>query len=254
MPNILSCRPGSYRQHQNIAYSHLAEIGVGYVEIGIPSPDKIDATLEELKVHGLAVASTQANLEIKNPNIARDFAETAQLTKRMGADRIFVSVHAGDLDRSVVYNRLKAVGETCARHNVTVIMETHPDLITNGDVARATMESVNHPNIRVNWDTANVYFYNQGIDGVAEMMKVIDYIGGVHLKDTNGGYRTWYFPALGEGVVNFAEVFRQLNTRGFTGPFTMELEGIEGENLTVEGAKERVASSVRHLRSLGVLG
>ena len=254
MENILACRPGSYGKHGHVAYAHLAEIGVKYIEAGIPAEDQIPATLESLAKHGISVSSAQANLDIKNENIARDFAKTCALTKKMGAAKIFVSVHAGDMDRSVVYARLRAVGETCARHNVTVMMETHPDLITNGDVARQTMEGVNHPNIRVNWDTANVYFYNQGIDGVEEMKKVIDYIGGVHLKDTNGGYRTWYFPALGEGVVNFGEVFRVLNAKGFYGPFTMELEGIEGENLTEEGAKERVANSVRHLRSLGLLG
>ena len=86
------------------------------------------------------------------------------------------------------------------------------------------------------------------------MNKVINYIGAVHLKDTNGGFREWYFPALGEGVVKFPEIFRILNTRGFYGPWTMELEGIQGETLTEEGAKERVASSVRYLRSIGVLG
>jgi sugar phosphate isomerase/epimerase len=254
MKNILACRPGSYARHQNIAYSHLAEIGVQYVEIGLPAPDKVQETLNHLKNFGLSVSSTQGSLDVKNPNIAKDFAQTCELTRQLGANRIFVSVHAGEMERSTVYNRLHAVGETCARHNVTVIMETHPDMVTNGTVARQTMEGVHHPNIRVNWDTANVYFYNEGIDGIEEMKKVLDYIEGVHLKDTNGGYRTWYFPALGEGIVAFAEVFRVLNTRGFYGPFTMELEGIEGENLTEEGAKERVASSVRHLRNLGVLG
>ena len=86
------------------------------------------------------------------------------------------------------------------------------------------------------------------------MRKVIDFVGAVHLKDTSGGYRTWYFPALGEGVVDFPRVYRELNAKGFHGPFTMELEGIDGENLTEEGAKERVATSVRYLRGIGVLG
>lgn len=254
MTNLLACRPGSYGKHAHLAFAHLAEIGVHYVEMAIPAPDKIKATLEELGRHGISASSSQANLDIKNANIHKDFAQTCDLTRQLGAKLIFVSVHAGDMDRSLVYDRLRAVGETCARYDVSVIMETHPDLITNGDIARQTMEGVNHPNIRVNFDTANIYYYNEGIDGIEEMKKVLNYIGAIHLKDTNGGYRTWYFPALGEGIVNFAETFRVMNLRGFYGPFTMELEGIEGETLTEEGAKERVASSVRHLRNIGVLG
>lgn len=254
MENILSCRPATYGPHQNIAYDHLAEIGVKYVEMPIPAPDKVDEALKRLERRGLSAATSQGRLDIQNPNIAQEFEQTAQITRQLGARLVFVSVNAGQLKRSEAYARLRAVGEVCARHGVTVVMETHPDMITNGTVARQTMEGVNHPNIRVNWDTANVYYYNEGIDGVEEMNKTIEYISAVHLKDTNGGYREWYFPALGEGVVDFPKVFRTLNARGFYGPFTMELEGIQGENLTEEGAKERVASSVRYLRSIGVLG
>jgi sugar phosphate isomerase/epimerase len=254
MQNLLACRPASYRQYEHLAFAHLAEIGVKHVELEIPPADKIAETLDALKQHGISVSSTQAALNIHNPNIAREFASVAEATRKMGAKHIFVSVKAEDMDRDVAYGRLRAVGETCARHDVTVVMETHPDLITNGDVARRTMEGVDHPNIRVNWDTANVYYYNEGVDGVEDMRKVIDFIGAVHLKDTNGGYRTWYFPALGEGVVDFPRVYRELNAKGFHGPFTMELEGIDGENLTEEGAKERVATSVRYLRGIGVLG
>ena len=254
MENILACRPASYGPYQNIAFPHLAEIGVKYVEIPVPEPNQVQETRDRLAAHGLSASSTQANLDIHDPEIAEKFNTIAETTRKLGAKRVFVSVRAGELSRSVVYGRLRSVGETCARHDVTIVMETHPDLITNGDLARQTMQGVNHPNVRVNWDTANVYFYNEGIDGIEEMKKCIEYIGAVHLKDTNGGYRTWYFPALGEGIVDFPEVFRLLNARGFYGPFTMELEGIEGENLTEEGAKERVATSVRYLRSIGVLG
>jgi len=79
-------------------------------------------------------------------------------------------------------------------------------------------------------------------------------VRSVHLKDTNGGYRTWYFPALGDGVVDFAGVFHLLNDRGFYGPFTFELEGIQGESLTEAETRARVARSLDHLRSLRLAG
>ncbi|GIX07497.1 MAG: L-xylulose 5-phosphate 3-epimerase [Candidatus Poribacteria bacterium] len=254
MQNILACRPASYRQYQQIAYAHLAELGVHHLEIPLPPADQIQATLDALKPYGHRVSSVQASLDVHDPEVAKQYGEICERTRALGARLIFVSVRAGELDRRTVYQRLRAVGDVCARYHCTVVMETHPDLITNGEVARQTMEGVNHPNIRVNWDTANVYYYNQNVDGIEEMKKCLEYIAAVHLKDTNGGYRTWYFPALGEGIVDFPQVFRLLNARGFYGPFTMELEGIEGENLTEEGAKERVAASVRYLRSIGVLG
>ena len=115
------------------------------------------------------------------------------------------------------------------------------------------MKAVNHPNICVNFDTGNVYYYNHNVTAVAEVEKVVSHVGAVHLKDTNGGYRTWNFPTLGEGVVDFKAVFQTVNNAGFYGPFTMELEGVEGENLDEAGVKARVADSLQHLKDIGVI-
>jgi len=251
MKNILSCRPGSYGKYQNIAYEHLAEIGVKYVEYGMPKLEDVPKALEELGKYGLSAASVSGSCDVSKENIAEMFENQAKVAAEMGAMMIFVSVHAGELERDVVYKRLREVGDVAAKFDVIVGMETHPDMITNGDVALQTMQGVNHPNIRVNFDTANIYYYNKGIDGIEEMKKILDYIGGVHLKDTNGEYRTHHFPTLGEGIVDFAKVFELLNARDFYGPFTIENEGIAGENLTLEQTKERMRQSVQHLRDLG---
>ena len=130
-------------------------------------------------------------------------------------------------------------------------METHPDLITNAAVAIETMQGVNHPNIRVNYDTANIHYYNHNVDSVEELRKVIDYIGSMHLKDTNGGFETWFFPTFGVGIVDFKAVFDLLATRGFHGPYTMEIEGCAGEDFNEEETCQRVADSVAYLRNIG---
>jgi hypothetical protein len=63
--------------------------------------------------------------------------------------------------------RLRGVGDMAQKYGVTVILETHPPLFPNGDVGIATMQKVNHPAIRINYDTANMYFYNENIDAIA---------------------------------------------------------------------------------------
>jgi len=78
-------------------------------------------------------------------------------------------------------------------------------------------------------DTGNVYYYERGHrqrrrTGKAHRLRRV----AVHLKETNGGFKTWHFPALGQGIVDFPGIFRLLAARGFHGPFTMEIEGIEG--------------------------
>lgn len=253
MKNIIACNLGSYRQFGANAYTHLAEIGLTNVEIGVPADDAVDKLQSDLKAHGLTATSLLGRCDVQSETVVTDFQRTLNIANEMDVKVIFVSVHAGETDKSVVYERLRAIGENAEPLDVRVCLETHPDMAHNGDIALETMKGVNHPNIRINFDTGNVYYYNHDVNAVAEVEKVVDYVGAVHLKDTNGGYRTWHFPTLGEGVVDYKAVFQTLNDAGFYGPFTMELEGIEGENLDEAGVQARVADSLQHLKDIGVI-
>lgn len=253
MENIIACNLGSYRQFGAGAYTHLAEIGLTNVEIGVPSMEAVASVQSELKAHGLTATSLLGSCNVQSETVVSDFQPTLEIADKMGVKVIFVSVHAGDTDRNAVYDRLRAIGENAAPAGIKVCLETHPDLIHNGDIALETMQAVDHPNICVNFDTGNVYYYNHNVTAVSEVQKVVGHVGAVHLKDTNGGYRTWHFPTLGEGVVDFKAVFQMLNDTGFYGPFTMELEGVEGENLDEAGVQARVAGSLQHLKDIGVI-
>ena len=54
------------------------------------------------------------------------------------------------------------------------------------------------------------------------------------------------------GAVDFRRVREVLDGEGFTGPYTIEIEGIQGEpEPGLEGRVDRVARSVEHLRKCG---
>jgi len=253
MENIIACNLGSYRQFRVGAYQHLAQIGLTNVEIGVPASADIDTVSAELEANGLTATSLAAPCKLQDESVVSDFQTALEVADKMGVKVIFVSVHAGDHDRNVIYERLRQIGENAAPLGIKVCLETHLDLAHNGDIALETMRGVNHPNICINFDTGNVYYYNHNITAAGELKKIINHVGSVHLKDTNGGYRTWHFPALGEGVVDFNAVFQVLNDAGFYGPSAMELEGIEGEQLDEAGVQARVSKSVEHLKSIGVI-
>ena len=253
MDNIIACNLGSYRQFRDGAHQHLEQIGLTNVEINVPPPHEVDQVLNDLKSHGLTATSLLASCDVQDANVVPNFQTTLEIADRMGVQILFVSVRADDSDRNTVYDRLKQIGEKAAVSNIKVCLETHPDMAHNGEVALETMQAVNHPNICVNFDTGNVYYYNHDVTAAGEIEKIIDHVGAVHLKDTNGGYETWHFPALGEGVVDFKMVFQILNDAGFYGPFTMELEGIKGEQIDEAGVQARVARSVEYLRMIGVM-
>lgn len=240
---ILACNVYSYGRYRQRAFEHMQAIGIRYAEVSISKPEDADEWLKQAQPHDIYISSVICPCDLSSDDGAEEFAGIAQAVSRVGAQIAFISVHAGELPLPDVYRRLQRIGDIAGELGVKVAMETHPDLITNGDIASRTMRAVAHPNVGINFDTANIYYYNEGADSVTELRKVLPYVFSVHLKDTNGKPRTWYFPTLGQGVVDLPEIFRLLLERGFRGPFTMELEGIEGENLTEEQQMERVAES-----------
>ncbi len=260
--NLISCRPGSYDGYILHAYEHLYEIGIHYLEIPNPGLSGVDTLKDILSdFSGMQVKSIQADIPIAKNDPGELMQESVfDVMKALGATHLFVSLKPDRIKEKDWIPRLRGVGDVAKKYGVTVILETHPPLFPNGDVGIATMQKVNHPAIRINYDTANMYFYNKDIDAIADLKKVLRYVEGVHLKESNKKFKTWYFPGLGEGegCIDFKSVFSLLNSRTdpgpMFGPFTLEIEGIKGEkNLTLEEAKARVANSVKYLRNLDVI-
>ena len=251
--SLIACRTQSYAPFVPLAYEHLASLGIRYVEIPVPKAEELDATRAALRRYGLCASSLHGECDVGRPDIASQVAAQMPVFAALGAKILFVSASADEVPPATVYARLRAAGDVVAHHGVTIALETHPDLVTNATTALATMRGVNHPQVRINYDTANIYFYNRDVDGIEELRRLTPYLAAVHLKDTDGGYRHWHFPALGRGIVRFPNVFELLDEAGFAGPCTLEIEGLEGETRTERLVCDRVAESAGYLRGLGRL-
>ncbi len=248
--SLIACRFSSYGPFEARAFEHIAAVGLRHVEIMVPAADELEATMAALQRHGLTASSMHGQCDVGRADLAEQVSAQMPAFAALNCKTMFASAQRGELPADTVYTRLRAAGAAVAEHGVTIVLETHPDLMTNAEVALRTIRAVDHPQVRMNFDTANLYFYNRGIDCVQQLREVVPYVAAVHLKDTDGGYQHWHFPALGEGIVDFAGVFEVLDQAGFTGPCTLELEGIEGEEKTELLVCDRVAASVEHLRKL----
>ncbi len=156
-------------------------------------------------------------------------------------------------ERRTVVDHLRRLGDTAAEHGLTLALETHKGPTQNARSMLALMDEVAHPHVRLNFDTGNIAYYNQGIDPCDELEKVKHLVCNVHLKDNRGGFEDWFFPAVGDGgSVDFTRVRRILDEVGFAGPYTIEIEGKGGEpEPGLEARQERIARSVVHLRACG---
>jgi inosose dehydratase len=180
-----------------------------------------------------------------------ELAGQLAVCEKMGVRYMFLSPKHTGVSKEVAYERLRRVGDIAKRHGVIVTLETHPDLGVNAAAHLETMQRVNHPNVRVNFDTGNVTFYNKGADAVAELKKIIDYVATMELKDHNGQPGVWNFPPLGKGVVDFPAILKLLESHHFAGPITMEVEGVQGVTMTEAQTKQYIKESVEYIQSLG---
>ncbi len=251
--NLLACRLTNYGNFQDAAWTHLPSIGIKHVFMNVPPPDQVEAVRKRLADHGfLKVVVLQGRADLSRPSCIDELAVQLETCEKMGVNYMFLSPKHPGVSKEAACDRLRRAGQIAKKHGVTIALETHPDLGTNGDVHLETMKQINHPNIRVNFDTGNITYYNKNVNAPAELEKIIDYVATVELKDHSGRYQEWGFPALGKGVVGIPGVLRILKKRGYTGPLVIEIEGVQGIERNETEIKKDIADSAAYVRSLGI--
>lgn len=247
----LACRLSSYGKFQDAAWTHLPAIGIKYLFLSVPAPAEIEQTLSRLARHALTPLVLRGEADLSMPSSVDTLSSQLGTCQKMGVRYLFLSPKHGNAPKETAYKHLREAGDIAQSLGVTISLETHPDLGTNGDVHLETMKAVNHPNVRVNFDTGNITYYNRDRNAVDELRKVVDYAATVELKDHNGAFETWVFPPLGEGIVDFKGIIQVLDEHDYAGPVTIEFEGIKGTELDEAATKRAIEGSVTYLRTVG---
>ncbi|MGD0439786.1 MAG: sugar phosphate isomerase/epimerase family protein [Acidimicrobiales bacterium] len=145
-----------------------------------------------------------------------------------------------------------ALAEAAALMKVVVALEIHGDIMASSDITLKLLERIGSEWVRVNYDTGNVEFYS-GKKAVDDLPGIVPYLAHVHLKDTAGGKGNWNFPACGEGTVDFPRVIEILDTGGYRGPMSVEIE-FRGDRPwpSLEEVNRSMRASYQHLSALGL--
>ncbi len=253
MAHLLSYRCGSL-QNPHLPLARIAEIGIQGLELVWNDETTVDGVKAAIDPHDLQVTSLHAPCPLDDDDLPALLGRHAECAAALGAAYLFVSTSSGDMPRQEAYARLRRAGDAVGAHQVYLAMETHLDLCHNAAAMLETMEGVNHPWVGVNFDTANLYYYNEAIDAVDQARKAGAHVRGMHLKDTFGGFREGNFPVLGEGIVNFAAVDQVLTAAGYQGAYCMELEGGTFDASKPDELADKVRRCAEHLRQVGVVG
>jgi sugar phosphate isomerase/epimerase len=138
-------------------------------------------------------------------------------------------LHAGflpDLDdpgRSALLDTLARAGQLAREKGITLAFETGQE---TADLLRRTLDDLKMPNLKVNFDPANMLLYDMG-----DPIRAVEILGpdirSVHVKDarrpTTPGHWGEEVP-LGQGEVDIRRFVEALKRVGYTGPLVVERE------------------------------
>ncbi len=120
---------------------------------------------------------------------------------------------------------VRRVCDHAARHHQTFALETGQE---RAEVMLRFFQDVDRPNLRINFDPANMVLYGSG-DPIEALRLLAPYVISVHCKDgdwppkeTPGALGTER--PLGDGAVGIERFVRTLKQAGFRGPLNVERE------------------------------
>lgn len=174
---------------------------------------------------GYGPAATRDEREQRTYEVS-DFA--AQLSIPGLATHIGAIPHeAGDPGYAAMRDLVRRLCDHCAEHNQTFALETGQESAAQ---LKRFIAEVDRPNLRVNFDPANMVMYGSG-DPIEALGAVAERVVTVHCKDGLGpaapgqlGHET----PLGAGAAGMERFVAKLKEIGYRGPLIIERE-IVGE-------------------------
>jgi sugar phosphate isomerase/epimerase len=166
-------------------------------------------------------------------------------TRALGLSDLML--HAGFIpepkepDRKPFLDTLAKVSELAKAKGVTVAFETGQE---TADLLRLTLDELKCPNLKVNFDPANMLLYDKG-----DPLRAVEILGpdirSVHVKDANRPTTpgTWGEEVpLGQGQASIRQFVKTLKKVGYRGPLCIERE--------VGNQEQRIADIAHGIRFL----
>ncbi len=129
----------------------------------------------------------------------------------------------GDAARKPFLDTLAKVAELAGQVGVTVAFETGQE---SAALLRTTLDELECPNLKVNFDPANMLLYNMD-DPLSVLDLLAPDIQSVHLKDANRPVQSGAWGEevpLGQGQTNTKAFVKALKRVGYRGPLCIERE------------------------------
>jgi sugar phosphate isomerase/epimerase len=156
--------------------------------------------------------------------------------------------------RAAMDEKLRETAAAVAPNNITLLLENEfaCNTATGAEAAR-TLEAVQSPNFKLNWDPGNAAYRGEVAfpDGFEKLPK--ERIGHMHCKDVvpkaDGSFE---WEAMGRGIIDYEGQFRALMKIGYAGTMSLETHW-HGAGSAEESSRQSMAGLKSLLKKAGAL-
>jgi L-ribulose-5-phosphate 3-epimerase len=169
-----------------------------------------------------------------------------EITRQLGLTDLMLHAgflpEPGDPDRKPLLDTLARVADLAKARGITVAFETGQE---TADLLRLTLDELQCPNLKINFDPANMILYDKG-----DPLRAVEILGpdirSVHVKDANRTTvpGTWGEEVpLGKGQVNIRRFIQTLQKVGYRGPLCIEREAGNQQQRLAD-----IAHGIKHVK------
>lgn len=197
------------------------------------TPEARKATKALMKEKGLRFVGlgSSANLHGEGEERAKNLADAKRfidLAQQIDCPyvRVFPNNFPKEREKAatlqLIIDGLKTLGDYARDKKVTVLLETHGDVVWTADLL-TIMQAVSHKSVGLIWDISNMWTVT-GEAPATVFRQLRPYIRHTHIKDAKKGAEKLHYTLLGEGDVPIFEAITALAKSSYKGYYSFEWE------------------------------
>ena len=169
-----------------------------------------------LDASGVACRVVSSHIDLGRDHAVAVFRGRMDFARLLGAT--IINTNASVLGGEASFFRTIDV---LARHAETLGMviglenpgDGRPGLFDVAEDGVLLAQRIGSPHVRLNYDPGNTASQRPDIDPVADAVRALPACAHLHLKDVRKTQEGWYFPALGQGDLDYGPLLDALRTR-----------------------------------------
>ena len=208
------------------ALTETAKIGASHVELGFTrgfteglteahfseaSAQKINRLLSDL---GLSSIALSAHIDLTTKDAVDEIKRRIDFGKRLGAKVVNTKVGARS-GRKKFEKNIESIAGYAESMNMIIGLENPAEgtdqIIESGKTGADVVKIIGSDFIKLNYDFGNSYTYSKGkVNPALDYKEALPYACYLHLKDMKKVDDGWEFSQIGEGVINYDTIFKEL--------------------------------------------